>query len=178
NARLRADARGCDGSLRQELATGIGPPASSEATVAFGAKKCCKEKPRSEATRMRGFFETPQLPTGEPAPGGGRRSLLRCRHVSMNAQTALVGSTPDSVVHAFLQCPALPLARSQCPLTKRMRLTRNVPKAPTAATLAIQRSGVPSESRLRVLTCAPSQYSWPVDSLIPKRPNPLWEMAR
>jgi hypothetical protein len=43
---------------------------------------------------------------------------------------------------------------------------------------AIQRSGVPSESRLRVLTCAPSQYSWPVDSLIPKRVNPSCEMAR
>src|SRR5262249_5935416 len=28
------------------------------------------------------------------------------------------------------------------------------------------------------LTCAPSQYSWPVGSLIPKRPKPLWEMAR
>src|SRR5262249_27432374 len=27
NPRLRGDARGCDGSIRQELATGIGPPA-------------------------------------------------------------------------------------------------------------------------------------------------------
>src|SRR5262249_61518479 len=124
------------GALGKSWPKGYAPPASSEATVAFGAKKCCKEKPRSEATRMRGFFETPQLPTGAPAPGGGRRSLLRCRHLSITSKTAVVCSIPHSFVHLFLQCPPPPFARAQCPLTKRMRLARKAPRAPTPATTA------------------------------------------
>src|SRR5262249_49911630 len=77
----------------------------------------CKEKPRSEATRVRGSLRTPQsssegkrqpLRVGKRPPFPAEMSALKC-HIE----------TDDCLLHprlidqSFLQCPALPLAKTR-----------------------------------------------------------------
>src|SRR5262249_41374940 len=73
-----------------------------------------KEKPRSEATRVRGLFEHLRVPPkGTPAFKGGHQAAVPCRDVgilSVALKARTVCSNPDSMIRLSLQCPAPPLA--------------------------------------------------------------------
>src|SRR5262249_27235517 len=73
-----------------------------------------KEKPRSEATRMRGFFRNtpaPQESAGLGVGTKGRRSLQRCPHFKCHIESDDCLLDPRLIDPSFsLQCPAPPLA--------------------------------------------------------------------